>query len=137
MGTLDTLAESALKAVLDWAYDRALAPGGHACAGSLIRWQAGQTAATSFVTALGGFATLPLTLSVDVAGSLGTEETVSTAVMTRLAAKRWLARVGRLRGRQLGKLVPVLGGAVNGTLNGVMTWKVGQRAMDRSMPVVP
>ena len=191
MGTFDEMSESALRAALDWAYDRALSPGvpgvesvaelaeayrgkAHsmrACADSLIRWQAGKTAAAGFVTALGGFATLPLTLTVDVAATYfiqlrmvatiatlggldpadpdiraacyrclgpdagGPEEAVSASVLTRIAGKRWLARAGKLRVRRLGKLVPVLGGAVNGTLNGVLTWKIGQRALERFMPV--
>ena len=186
MSALIELSESALRAALDWAYDRALSPGvpgiesveqlaeaygrgassPREAAEALIRWQTGKTAAAGFVTAFGGFASLPLTLTADVAatyflqlrmvatiatfGALNPQdhavredcfrcvlnhepwaaEAVSTSVVGRFASKRWLARAGRLRVRRLGRVVPVVGGVLNGSINGVVTWHVGRRAME-------
>lgn len=78
----------AILSALGWAYDKAITgiaaldsapkladqylrkPGTRReQANSLIRWEAGKTAANGFVTGLGGFATLPLAVTEDLASS--------------------------------------------------------------------
>ncbi|MEN9798812.1 MAG: hypothetical protein RL653_2508 [Pseudomonadota bacterium] len=53
------------------------------------------------------------------------------SVMQRLASKRFLARTAPKSLRRVGRVVPVVGGVINGSMNGVLTWQLGKRAMTR------
>ncbi|MEN9798074.1 MAG: hypothetical protein RL653_1770 [Pseudomonadota bacterium] len=53
----------------------------------------------------------------------------ATFVFRDFARKRFLVKTAPKNLRRFGRVVPVVGGVINGSLNGVLTWKLGQTAI--------
>lgn len=206
--SVDTPEPVKMTKLLDWTYDLVLvgAPGlpgveklaqSYVTPGkslseqidSLIRWQTTKTAATGFVTGLGGLLTLPIAVPADIASTLYVQlrmiaaiavlcdldvhhDSVRTLIylclvakgpsdvarqlgievskrLTKLAVQKVPGRVLIQLNKQvgfrlatkfgekglinLGKAVPLAGGVVSGTVNAVITRKIGQVAKQTLM----
>ena len=121
-------------------------------ADSLIRWQIAKCATSGFLTGLGGFLTLPITLPANIGSVLYVQlrmiaaiaymggynpkdDKVKTFVYVCLLGNsnkavgvKLVTKFGEKGIINLGKAIPAVGGIIGGTLDGIATKTIGAAA---------